>query len=296
MSRTKSTIILIVFSMALLLWTSVVFAQESLQSAKDLYASAAYEDALSVLSRLRVSEPRSDVEQYRVLCLVALGRQGEAEETVRAVVKSDPTFVPDATEISPRIRELFLRTRRQLLPEIARRMYLDAKSALERKDRAAALAGFDSVVRLFDSAGPDLDEPMSELRFLASGFLDLSRALEEPANDAAKTVGPVAAPAPAAQAPPRAPEIIPPVAIRQTMSQSVPSDMLSRQSSFTGAVRVSISAAGRVETARIERSVHPAYDPLLLQATRSWEYQPARNGGVPVPSEQLVQVQLKPRQ
>ena len=143
------------------------------------------------------------MEQYRVLCLVALGRQAEAEETVRAVVKSDPTFVPDATEISPRIRELFLRTRRQLLPEIARRMYLDAKSALERKDRAAALAGFDSVVRLFDSAGPDLDEPMSELRFLASGFLDLSRALQEPANDAVKTAGPEAAPAPA---PPRAPD------------------------------------------------------------------------------------------
>ena len=80
------------------------------------------------------------------------------------------------------------------------------------------------------------------------------------------------------------------------MPQWVPSDMLSRQSSFTGAVRVAISAAGRVETATIERSVHPAYDPLLLQATRSWEYQPARNGGVPVPSEQLVQVQLKPRQ
>ena len=78
------------------------------------------------------------------------------------------------------------------------------------------------------------------------------------------------------------------------MPQWVPSDMLSRQSAFMGAVRVSISAAGRVEAAVIERSVHPAYDPLLLQAARAWEYQPARNEGVPVPSEQLVQYTKAP--
>jgi TonB family protein len=92
------------------------------------------------------------------------------------------------------------------------------------------------------------------------------------------------------------PETTPPVAIRQVMPQWVPSDAMSRQGLFTGAVRVSISAAGRVEAAAMERSIHPAYDRLLLQSARSWEYQPARRDGVPVPSEQLVQVQLKPRQ
>jgi TonB family protein len=285
-SRTRAVVILIV---AILLWTSLAFAQESLQSAKDLYASAAYDDALNVLSRLRVIEPKPEVEQYRVLCLVALGRHAEAEEAVRAVVGTSPTFVPDPSEVSPRIQELFARTRRQLLPEIARRIYLDAKAAFDRKDREAAQSGFDGLLRLVDSAGPQPEGALPELRLLAAGFLDLSRALPDPVRERTTASAVPAKPA-------RLPEITPPVAIRQVMPQWVPSDTLSRQGSFTGAVRVSISATGRVEAATIERSVHPAYDRLLLQAARSWEYQPARSDGVQVPSDQLVQVQLKPRQ
>lgn len=286
MSRTRVVVILIV---VIALWTSLAFAQESLQTAKDLYASAAYDDALGVLSRLRVVQPKPEVEQYRVLCLVALGRQAEAEEVVQAVVKTSPIFVPDPSEMSPRIQELFARTRKRLLPEIARRMYVDAKAALDRKDREGALSGFDGLVRLIDS-DPNPEGALPELRLLAAGFLDLSRALPDPARELPQ--------APSAQptTPARPPEIVPPVAIRQVMPQWVPSDALSRQASFTGAVRVSISAAGRVEAAVIDRSVHPAYDRLLLQAARSWEYQPARSDGVPVPSEQIVQVQLKPRQ
>jgi periplasmic protein TonB len=276
--------------LGLVLLSTAVFGQENLERAKALYGSAAYDDALGVLVRLRtVDGPRAEVEQYRILCLVALGRVAEAEEAARAIVKTFPSFVPEAGEMPPRVVELFAKTRRELLPEIARTAYLDAKAALEKKDRAAALAGFEALVRLIDSAGADATGSLPELKILAAGFLDLSRALPVPAAET-KT----AATEPVK--PGKAPEIIPPIAVRQTMPQWVPSDAMSRQASFSGVVRVSISAAGRVDTAAIEKSVHPAYDRLLLQAARSWEYRPATSDGVPVPSEQLVQVQLKPRQ
>ncbi|MGH9143549.1 MAG: hypothetical protein ACRD2I_20630, partial [Vicinamibacterales bacterium] len=49
-----------------------------ISAARDLYASAAYDDALTVLNRLRSSEhPASQsraIEQYRAFCLLALGR------------------------------------------------------------------------------------------------------------------------------------------------------------------------------------------------------------------------------
>ena len=80
------------------------------------------------------------------------------------------------------------------------------------------------------------------------------------------------------------------------MPQWFPTDAASREGSFSGAIRVSITAAGRVDNVVVEKSVHPSYDRLLLQAAREWEYLPARTDGVAVPSEQLVQVQLKPRQ
>ena len=58
-----------------------------LNTAKDLYASARYDEALSVLNGLRIgdSADRRAVEQYRSLCLLALGRASEAESAIAAV-------------------------------------------------------------------------------------------------------------------------------------------------------------------------------------------------------------------
>jgi TonB family protein len=264
-------------------------AQDSLQHAKDLYASAAYEDALRVFGRLQGETPRPEIEPYRVSCLIALGRAAEADRLVQTVVASNPTFVPDSAETSPRIHELFERARRQQLPEIARQTYVDAKGALDRKDRAAALSGFERVLLLIDSSGAPASGTLGELRILASGFLDLSRAL--PTSSSA---GPASSQTASRAAKPR--DITPPVALKQAMPAWLPPDHLSRQGSFSGTVRVKISAAGRVEAAEIVQSIHPGYDRLLLQAARGWEYQPALTDGRPIISEQVVQVQLKPRQ
>jgi hypothetical protein len=40
---------------AIVVWPVALFAQDSLTAARDLYASAAYEDALAVLSRLNAA-------------------------------------------------------------------------------------------------------------------------------------------------------------------------------------------------------------------------------------------------
>jgi TonB family protein len=269
-------------------------AQEGLQTAKDLYASAAYEDALAVLSRLQRPDAPAEVQQYRAFCLIALGRLGEAEKAIESVVVANPRYQPTAMDVSPRIQEAFERTRKQLLPDIARQLYVEAKQALDRKDRNASISGFQSVVELIDAASPEVRESLDELRFLAAGFRDLSSALREP--QAEKETAEANARAESATRPPEPLAITPPVAIRQVMPPWVPSDTVSRQTVFTGAVRVSISANGLVQAVEIVRPSHPTYDRLLLEAAKAWEYQPARRGGVPIPSEQVVEVQLKPRQ
>jgi TonB family protein len=263
-------------------------AQDSLQAAKDLYASAAYEDALAVLGRINDAKP--EVEQYRVFCLVALGRTNEAEKAIEAVVAANPMYLPDPAETSPRVNELFAKTRRQLLPDVARRMYADAKAALDRKDRDGAIDRFSALVTLIDGAGAGAEGTLGELRLLASGFLDLSRALPEPAPEP-----PAASVAPASAAISRTPEIVRPIAIKQEYPRWVPVDTVSRQSEFTGAVRVRITAAGTVESAELLRSIHPSYDRRLLEAARGWLYQPATQNGVAVPSEHIVEVRLRPR-
>src|SRR3954465_5179121 len=68
-----------------------------LTAAPDLYASARYDEALAVLNGLpsdAVASDRKSIEQYRSLCLLALGRGSEAESAIAAVVTADPMFMP----------------------------------------------------------------------------------------------------------------------------------------------------------------------------------------------------------
>ena len=136
--------------------------------------------------------------------------------------------------------------------------------------------------------GPD-DEPMlSELRLLAVGFLDLMRAVEaraERARDAERG---------SARPPAAAPRVTAPVPLKQDLPLWIPPNPMS-QREFRGAVRVFISESGAVTGVELEPGVHPLYDPLLLQAARTWQYQPALRDGVPVPSEKAIEVVLKPR-
>src|SRR6187401_1533590 len=57
--------------------------------ARELYATARYDEALALLNSIRTSEAtdpaeRKTIEQYRSLCLLALGRTQEAETAIAA--------------------------------------------------------------------------------------------------------------------------------------------------------------------------------------------------------------------
>src|SRR5262245_26884897 len=96
--------------------------QDAINAARDLYASAAYEDALAVLSRVpEASAPPVEartLSQYRAFCLLALGRTQEAERAIEAMITRDPTYQPPAAEMSPRVRAAFLDVRKRVLPGI----------------------------------------------------------------------------------------------------------------------------------------------------------------------------------
>src|SRR4051794_20137443 len=116
--------------------------QDAIASARELYAAADYEAALQRLNALPASSRRSDdsllADQYRALCLLALGRTQEAESAIAAVVTGSPFFHLSETDVSPRVRSTFRDVRRRLLPAIIQKKYDDAKGAFERKDLAAA--------------------------------------------------------------------------------------------------------------------------------------------------------------
>jgi hypothetical protein len=276
-----------------------------LTAAKDLYASARYDEALTVLNGLRPSDviDRKSVEQYRSLCLLALGRATEAESAIAAVVTADPLYQPGETEASPRVRATFTDVRKRLLPEIATSRYAEAKATYDRQDWAAAERQFKVVLTLIDD--PDTGGRLRDLRMLTVGFLELSAKAAAPPPPAPE---PAPAPAPAAPTPEPEPEpaaavpdagkvydlddvgIVAPVVVRQDMPK-VPSTVLP-MAKPRGLMEIVIDDQGRVVSITVRGSIHPTYDSQLMSAAKDWKYEPARFNGFPVKFRKLIQIAL----
>jgi tetratricopeptide (TPR) repeat protein len=275
--------------------------QDPLAAARELYASARYDEALVALDELRSARGQATadirmVEQYRSLCLLALGRQDEAEAAIAAVVTADPFYLPGEAEASPRVRAAFRDVRRRVLPQIARERYAAAKAAYDRKEFAAAVDQFRDVVRLIDD--PDMNGELGDLRVLAAGFLDLSAAAAAAAQPPPPPPEPEA-PAPPPPAEPRVyqagePGLVPPVVLRQEIPRiAAPLLPLARSQ---GLLEIVIDERGRVESAVMRAPVHPVYDAQVLAAAVEWRYEPARLGGVPVKFRKRIQINVARRE
>jgi hypothetical protein len=290
------------------------FAQDGpLGAAKDLYASARYDEALTVLNALRGRDnvDRRSVEQYRSLCLLALGRAAEAESAIAAVVAADPTYRPGDAE-SPRVRATFSDVRRRVLPDIATSRYVTAKGAYDKRDWVEAEQQFRVVLSLIDD--PDTGGKLTDLRMLTVGFLELSARnaapppepkpepapappvtaakassapAREPAAMSARPAGPVAGRTYSADDP----EVKPPTVIRQEIP-NVPSSVIS-MAKPRGLLEVIIDEQGRVVAGTLRGTIHPAYDNQLLVAARDWKYKPATFAGQPVRFRKLIQIAVK---
>jgi tetratricopeptide (TPR) repeat protein len=285
---------------------AVVFAlslltadQDAVNTARDLYASAAYEDALSVLNRVpeasRPPEEARTIAQYRAFCLLALGRTSEAERAIEAVISREPTYRPAANDVSPRVRAAFAEVRRRMLPSIIQQKYGQAKEAFDKKDYEKAAAGFAQVLEVMN----DPDAPsaqLTDLRTLAGGFRDLAARAAAPPPPPPVAPVPVAAPAPPTPpAPPRIytaadGDVVPPTIVRQELPP-FPGQLPMQRS---GAIEVTINQDGIVEFAVMRQTVSTAYDNLAIAAAKTWRYKPAMVNGAPVKFKKVIQVTVKP--
>jgi len=284
-----------------------VSGEDTLDKARELYTTAAYEDALALLNRLQASDhpPEDDrtIDQYRVFCLVALGRTDEAEKAIEAVVAAAPSYRLTDADISPRVRSAFFAVRQRVLPAVIEQKYAEARAAFDRKDFVSAADVFNLVVALLDD--PDIasaakQPPLSDFRLGAVEFRELSKAFALPPTTPPAPVAVLPA-APSPEPPvvkPNEPRIyglgdanvVAPIAIRQSLPV-VDGVFAVRQ----GIVEVIINEAGEVEAATMRISVNPVYDRLMLATAKNWRYKPATLDGVPVKFRKIIQFDLKSR-
>jgi len=260
-------------------------ADGTLAAARDLYVSASYDDALTMLSGLTASSRSTDEQQsidlYRTLCLFALGRAADADRVIEAMLMRQPLFRASSEELSPRVQTAFQTARKKILPGVIQRAYAEAKGAFDRQDYKVASTGFDDVLKSL--ADPDImaaaaAPPLADLKTLASSFRDLSMKLNAPPPP----------PAPKVEAKPVRPvrsvysaddrDVVGPVAIQQR----VPKFPAAVSRPLSGVVEFVVDESGAVQTPVMQVGIDSNYDPMVLSAAKKWLYQPATLDGKPV--------------
>ena len=276
----------VVFCSALILCLSnPAVAQVTEVDFKSLYAAAEYDKALEALGSLDSVE----AQQYKALCLLALGRQADANTAIEAMVTASPTFVPSSVDAPPRFVELVTKVRQKLLPVIARRTFADGREKYTSKATGEALTRFSLVLTLLSDPAFTDATTKQDLETLAKGFIDLANAATPPAEPAPAEPAPPAPPPPAIPTAP--PKVTAPVALVQNVPP-MPMDIAARALGKLVVV-VLIDAEGKVTGATVKESVHPRYDRIVTEAARDWRYTPATRDGTPIPSEQVVTIQPK---
>jgi ketosteroid isomerase-like protein len=167
---------------------------DRLAGVKALFAAADYEAALIVLSTDDVASiPGAD--QYRALCLLALGRLDDVDRLLETLIRRDPTFNMSISEVTPRMIALFRQTRQRLLPGILDDRFKAAKTSFEQGRHAEAAVQFKALLTLLadeDAMSGEGPPASRDMQRVAEGFLNLSsKALAESAKPAAPPPAPV---------------------------------------------------------------------------------------------------------
>jgi hypothetical protein len=282
-----------------------VEAQQSLDVARQLYASAEYDTALTMLNGLMMSsstrEDRRSIALYRTLCLLATNRRAEADRAIEVLVTQDPLFRPQLEDIPPRMRTAISDTRKRMLPGILQQKYAESKAAYDRQDFAVASAGFREML---DGLGdPDIataaaQAPLADLKTLATGFYELSSKalMPPPPAQTAKVIADASvAPGPSIRREPKVynvddRNVVPPLALKQ----QIPAFPGKVTEAKMGVLELVIDNSGAVESAMMRVPVNPQYDRIALAAARNWLYQPATLDGSPVKYLKRIQVSLVP--
>ena len=279
----RNTICAVVLLISIAFSAPTYAAEGTLAAARDLYVSASYDDALTMLGALaggtKSVEEQQSIDLYRTLCLVALGRTTDADRVIEGMLMRQPLYRAPSEELSPRVQSAFQNARKRMLPSLIQKEYAEAKDAFDKQNWPVASAGFDDVLKSI--ADPDMAQlagapPLSDIRTLASGFRDLSVKMIPPPAPKVVEVKPVRPVRSVYSADDR--DVLAPVALQQR----VPKYPAAVTRALNGVIEFVVDENGAVQTPKMQVSVDSTYDSMVIAAAKKWSYQPATLDGKPV--------------
>jgi len=258
-------------------------AQDLLTQAKGLYDSASYAEALTALNDVGGNADVIEVEKYRALCLLALNRPKDAEQSLERLAMTRPLFTLDGADASPKLVALFHDVRKRTLPEASKQSYQRARATFENGDMAEAARQFRDVIAMAEEAAPDNMVMMGDLKMLSAGFLKLAEAALAPNPEVLPRLDAPSVAAPAASTAPATSKKIYEASdtmVKAATAIARPIPKWERPSAlnfaaFEGLLQVIVAEDGSVADVAMMKPINPAYDRLLVDAAKNWRFHPA---------------------
>ena len=278
---------------------------DGLTTAKTLYQSASYQDALSALDNLPSGADLDEADKYRALCFLGLSRAQDAQRALEQLVTRRPLFKLDPLD-SPKLVAAFRDVRVKVLPTVVKALYASAQTAFDHGDFATASTQFNDVSAILKQPELTSQSSIEDLKLLAEGFAKLAAqqlAAQRPAPPQRVVAErPREEPAVAPTKPTvdlqriytsDDSNVTPPAGISRTMPMWSPSASFGART-LSGTLEMVIDERGAVATAIVTRPIHVEYDRLLIAAAKRWQYRPAMLGSQPVKYRMAVGIVVRP--
>ncbi len=217
-----------------------------------------------------------DAVAHQGATLLASGRAEDARRVFDSIILANPMYQLDAARSTPEVVAALEASRRDILPALARRDYMNARAALDAGDYDRALSEGSRIATMLahyddDAAFPGLRSAVQQL--LARASVLKAREDERVYSEADESVTP---PAP--------------------LSRQLPATLPIGVTRWTvGTLEMLISREGEVETVKLHTPLNRYHERMIVSAAKAWRYRPASKDGKPVRFRLVTSINLPER-
>jgi hypothetical protein len=208
--------------------------------------------------------------------LLASGRAEDAQRIFDSIVLANPLYRLDAARSTPEAVAALEASRRDILPALARRDYMNARAVLDAGDYNRALSEGSRIAAML--ADYDRDAAFAALRTAVQQLLARAAAVKAREDDRIYTEADEG--------------VTPPAPLSRQLPAELPAGITSQT---VGTLEMLISREGEVETIKLHTPLNRYHERMIVSAAKAWRYRPASKDGRPVRFRLITTINLPER-
>jgi len=214
-----------------------------------------------------------DAAARQAATLLASGRAEDAQRVFDSIVLANPLYQIDSARSTPEAVAALEASRRDILPALARRDYMNARAALDAGDYDRALSEGSRITTMI--AHYDGDAAFTGLRGALQQLLARASVMKAREDDRVYAEADDG--------------VTPPAPLSRQLPATLPFGITS---STVGRLEMLISRDGEVEIVKLHTPLNRYHERMIVSAAKAWRYRPALKDGKPVRFRLVTSINL----